>query len=89
MSLSPIPSSMNAIVDKLGRLGAEFRAWFESINYWLRPIGSTGTTANRPVDTSQIPLYIGQTYFDTTLNKPIWVKSKNPTVWVDATGASV
>lgn len=89
MSLSPIPSSLNPIVEKTGILSTVWRSFMESVNYWLRPIGSSGTTANRPVDTSQIPLYIGQTYFDTTLNKPIWVKSKNPTVWIDATGAAV
>lgn len=89
MSLSPFPSAVGAFVDKVGRLVSEWRSYLESVNYWLRPIGSNGTTTNRPVDTSQIPLYIGQTYFDTTLNKPIWVKSKNPTVWIDATGAVV
>lgn len=89
MSLSPIPSSVGAFVDRMGRLVSEWRSYFESVNYWLRPLGSSGTTTNRPVDMSQIPLYIGQPYFDTTLGKPIWVKSKNPTVWVDATGAAV
>lgn len=89
MSLSPLPSSIGAVVDKIGRLVSDWRSWIESVNYWLRPIGQSGTTTARPVDGTQIPLYIGQTYFDTTLNKPIWVKSRNPTVWIDATGAVV
>lgn len=89
MSLSPIPSALGAFIDKAGHLVSEWRSYLESVNYWLRPIGSNGTTANRPVENSQISLYIGQPYFDTTLGKPIWVKSKNPTVWVDATGAAV
>lgn len=38
-----------------------------------------GTTGNRP--TSSV---IGQRYFDTTLNKPVWVG--NGFAWVDATG---
>jgi hypothetical protein len=33
-------------------------------------------------------LAIGMTIFDTTLNKPIWLKSLTPT-WVDATGGTV
>jgi len=42
----------------------------------------TGTTSERP--TSNI--HTGRSYFDKTLNKPIWY---NGTVWVDATGATV
>ncbi len=38
-----------------------------------------GPTANRP--TSSV---IGQRYFDTTLNQPVWVG--NGYAWVDATG---
>jgi len=41
-----------------------------------------GTTANRPQKIGKI----GQTYFDTTLKKPIWWNGTN---WIDATGASV
>jgi len=39
-----------------------------------------GTTANRP--TSSV---IGQRYFDTTLNKPVWVG--NSFTWVDSSGS--
>lgn len=42
----------------------------------------SGTTANRPI----YNLIVGTTYFDTTLNKPIWY---NGSIWVDATGTSV
>lgn len=45
----------------------------------------TGTTSNRPTDN----LWVGRTYLDTTLGKPIWVESLSPTVWIDATGATV
>lgn len=44
-----------------------------------------GTTAQRP--TTQ--LQIGDFYFDTTLGKPIWIKSLGPTVWVDGAGTTV
>ena len=48
-------------------------------------ISGTGayTTALRPVDRA-----VGSTMFDTTLGKPIWLKTV-PSVWVDATGAVV
>jgi hypothetical protein len=45
-----------------------------------------GLTANRPVETAQLPLPIGQYYFDTTLGIPIWYDGTN---WVDATGTVV
>jgi hypothetical protein len=88
MSVSPVPADPG-ISTPPGTLTTTWRAWFESVYYWLRPVGSSGTTTNRPVTNSRTPLYIGQTYFDTSLGKPIWVKSLNPTVWCDATGASV
>ncbi|MFB5674576.1 glycosyl hydrolase family 28-related protein [Paenibacillus terreus] len=44
-----------------------------------------GATAQRPSLTN---LSAGYQYFDTTLNKPIWV-NKDVTGWVDATGTSV
>ena len=46
----------------------------------------SGVTADRPTQ----GLWVGRTYFDTTLNKPVWVKTATGTpVWVDATGAVV
>lgn len=88
MSLSPVPNTRQ-ITDGHGVLLNIWVAFFSSLNYWLRPVGASGTTANRPVTSSSIQLYIGQTYFDQSLGKPIWVKSLNPTVWCDATGSAV
>jgi len=45
-----------------------------------------GDTANRPLDTVQLPLPIGQFYFDTTLGIPIWWDG---TQWVNASGTAV
>lgn len=45
----------------------------------------SGTTAARPAD----GVIVGSMYLDTTLNKPVWVKSLGPIVWIDATGAVV
>jgi hypothetical protein len=50
-----------------------------------------GTTAQRP-NTASLggTLEIGLTFFDTTLNRPIWISQATPTiVWRDATGAIV
>jgi hypothetical protein len=46
--------------------------------------GFACTTADRPAVTK-----IGLMVYDTTLNKPIWLKSTGPAVWVDATGTPV
>ena len=45
-----------------------------------------GPTANRPVDSSQLPLPIGLFYFDTTINRPIWYNGTN---WINAAGTVV
>jgi hypothetical protein len=42
----------------------------------------SGVTANRPDKV----LWIGRRYFDTTLGKPVYLKSINPSVWVDGVG---
>jgi len=58
----------------------------DEINLKLDLINDTNktfTTALRPTIKT-----VGYTCFDTTLNKPIWLKT-TPSVWVDATGAVV
>ena len=45
-------------------------------------IPESGTTANRPT----LQLQIGQMYYDTTLQIPIWY---NGTVWKNASGTAV
>lgn len=57
----------------------------------LHRIGATvvsgegyGPTATRPATNTMV----GQEFFDTTLNKPVW-RNKTNTGWVDATGATV
>jgi hypothetical protein len=74
------------IADKNGVITFVWLSFMESINLWLGPVGDSGTTAKRPSDSSRHPLYVGQAYFDTTLGFPVYVKSRNPTVWVDGSG---
>lgn len=45
-----------------------------------------GTTAERPLQSVQAPLPIGQIYYDTTIDRPIWW---NGTVWKNASGTTV
>lgn len=59
--------------------------WFTWAHNGISAIYGSGTTADRPT----VLLWIGRPYFDTTLGKPIWLKTARPVVWVDATGASV
>jgi hypothetical protein len=44
----------------------------------------SGATTERPN-----MVVIGTRFFDTTLNKPIWVKSISPITWVDSAGTTV
>lgn len=51
-----------------------------------------GSTLQRPVlpsSSADAALYLGQSYFDTTVGKPVFVKNTNPMQWVDATGTIV
>lgn len=60
--------------------------WLQTFSRWQKVILSvrqSGTTANRPTS----GLWVGRTYFDTTLGLPVWVKTVGPTVWVTAAGA--
>ena len=56
-----------------------------STNNWTKPVAlqniSAGITSDRPVGE-----LVGETYFDTTLNKPIWFNGTN---WVDVNGTTV
>ena len=59
--------------------------WLNRIQDICNSVQQSGVTADRPTSV----LWIGRVYFDTTLGKPVWVKSVRPTVWVDGTGAVV
>jgi hypothetical protein len=69
------------------RLTTGWQTFFSQIYQVVLSITMSGTTANRPTKF----LWIGRFYFDTTLTKPIWVKSVAAGVatWCDATGGTV
>lgn len=56
--------------------------YFSNNDLVLNTVNMSGLTSDRPIDN----LYIGMSYFDTTLGKPVWLKSVKPSVWVLATG---
>lgn len=87
----PLPGTppSTQIVGSGGILTPVWQAFLSAVGYFLRPLGSSGPTANRPVNSAAAPLYIGQPYFDTTLGYPVFVKSTNPTVWVNGAGTAV
>lgn len=62
--------------------------WNQTFSRWHNIIISAqqaGTTANRPISL----LWIGRRYYDTTLNKPVYLSSVKPSVWRDSSGAIV
>jgi hypothetical protein len=60
------------------------RLYFNEIDNFTAFLGKpiSGTTAERPA----IQLHVGQTFYDTTLDRPIWW---NGTVWKKADGTTV
>ena len=92
MSLTPLPTR-NIISNTKGILEAVYQSWFNSIQVWLGPQGQSGPTTARPSSN----VYIGLSYFDTTLGLPVFAKTVTPTaipviqtvVWVNGAGAVV
>jgi hypothetical protein len=66
------------------QLNNALRLYFNQIDNFAQAlyIPASGTTANRPTDRVQI----GQFYFDTTINRPIWYDGTN---WINAAGTIV
>jgi hypothetical protein len=59
--------------------------WFGRVHNVAASLSQSGTTAQRPTSM----LWLGRQYWDTTLNKPIWVQQVTPTVvWVLADGTT-
>lgn len=56
--------------------------WFQNVFYIAFSQSQSGTTSQRPTSV----LWVGRRYFDTTLGKPVYIKSLGPTIWVDGVG---
>lgn len=62
------------------------RAWAVWLtNLWVQTNIVSGITADRPTK----DLFVGKQYYDTTLNKPIWLRSVRPNIWKDSLGNNV
>ena len=68
-----------------GNIPQPWYDWIYQAFRLLFALQQSGTTAQRPT----VNLWIGRTYYDTTLGKPIWVNAVKPTIWKDASGAVV
>ena len=66
------------------QLNNALRLYFNQIDNFAQnlSIPRSGTTANRPTELLQV----GQFYFDTTINLPIWYDGTN---WINAAGTVV
>jgi hypothetical protein len=62
-----------------------FMSWALGVFQVVFACSQSGATSARP----STGLWVGRPYFDTTLNKPIWVQSTSPVIWQDATGTAV
>jgi hypothetical protein len=77
----PLGSPGNAAED----LEGPWAAWFSTVQNLLYQMSSAGATSARPTGAAQ---WQGMPYFDTTLGKPVWLKTPGSSpVWVDATGS--
>lgn len=79
------PPENEPFLTKDGAISPAWAIWLNKLWMVAGALDNSGTTANRPTT----GLYVGRPYFDTTLGYRIWLESVRPTVWVDATGASV
>ena len=79
------PSNTPVVDPGTGAASTPWQAWFSRIHSIVVTGQQSGTTANRPT----IQLWVGRQYYDTTLNKPVYVSAVKPVVWRDAAGTIV
>lgn len=75
----------NAVTGTAGYASVTWLQWFNLVHQTITAVRQSGPTASRPTKF----VWLGRQYFDTTLGKPVYVKSVNPIVWADATGVAV
>ena len=59
--------------------------WLTWVHLTIQAARQSGPTAERPTTL----LWIGRQFYDTTLNKPVFVRSVRPVQWRDAAGTIV
>ena len=74
------------VTDRQGNTSPRWAQWLTRINAIGNANIGAGVTADRPTKN----LWIGRRYFDTTLGKPVFLKTisvpPTPNVWVDGVG---
>lgn len=65
-----------------GKFARTWSQWLSWAHVSLSSIRQSGPTSERPTAV----LWIGRRFYDETLNKPVYVRAVNPTVWRDAMG---
>lgn len=78
------PSNMPVVSEDNG-VTLPWSQWFQRVQNVVVAVYSSGTTAQRPTKL----LWVGRSYYDVDLGKPVWVHSVNPVVWHDASAAVV
>ena len=79
----PQPPMFVQLGEKVLKFTSEWGGWFSTAQRILTAASSSGPTTSRPTQGQ----YVGMPYFDTSLGKPIWLKTPGASpVWVDATG---
>lgn len=79
--------------DEKGRItGANLKqqtaSFFHSLQQITFGVSRSGPTSSRPT-ASLDGRWIGMPYFDTTLGKPVFLKTASSNVWVDGAGSVV
>jgi hypothetical protein len=74
--------SNSQVVDPSLMASKEWQAVFSRWHSIIVTGQESGATADRP----DKQLWVGRFYYDTTLNKPVWVSAVKPAVWRDAAG---
>lgn len=76
------PPNKNKVQDENGNVDSAWQSFFSDVYDAVVSLQNTGPTTKRPTTA----LFIGMSFFDSTLNKPIWLRSARPNVWVTADG---
>lgn len=83
-SIKDLNTPQGIMVDRDGSPLPPWYRWLTIAGNVLTALTTSGTTAERPVSF----LWIGRTYFDTSLNIPVWYDGNGSTGWCDATGTA-
>lgn len=71
------------VTEASGLMTVPWLSWVDRIHTGVLALYQSGPTASRPTSL----LWIGRRFYDTDLNKPVWVSAVGPVVWRDASGA--